>query len=130
VNRRANSLVELQVRLMLMTVEKDGETPRRIYRELNVEREGVLFLPLTWTIVHPIDGDSPLWGVDPDEMKRRETEVLILIKGFDDTFNQTVLARRSYRYDHIEWGKRFAPAFFVDGQGDLVLEMPKVGELV
>ena len=55
--------------------------------------------------------------------------MLILIKGYDDTFSQTVLARRSYRHDEIVWGKRFAPAFYVDDQGDLVLEVRKVGAI-
>jgi len=54
---------------------------------------------------------------------------LILIKAYDDTFSQTVLVRHSYRHDEIVWGNRFAPAFFVDGAGDLVLELRKVGEL-
>ena len=54
---------------------------------------------------------------------------MILIKGYDDTFSQTVLARHSYRHDEIVWGNRFAPAFFVDAEGDLVLELRKVGEL-
>ena len=52
-----------------------------------------------------------------------------LIKAYDDTFSQTVLVRHSYRHDEIVWGKRFAPAFFVDGGGDLVLELRKVGEM-
>jgi hypothetical protein len=40
------------------------------------------------------------------------------------------MARYSYRQDEIVWGKRFAPAFFVDGHGNLVLEVRKVGEMV
>ena len=58
-----------------------------------------------------------------------QAEVLILIKGYDDTFSQTVHARYSYRYDEIAWGARFTPAFHVDSEGDLVLEIDKVGEL-
>jgi inward rectifier potassium channel len=89
----------------------------------------VLFLPLTWTIVHPIDAESPLWGKSAADLERLQAEVLILIKAYDDTFSQTVLVRHSYRHDEIVWGKRFAPAFFVDGGGDLVLELRKVGEM-
>ncbi|HEX6895922.1 MAG TPA: hypothetical protein VF146_11655, partial [Bryobacteraceae bacterium] len=58
-----------------------------------------------------------------------QAEVLILLKGYDDTFNQTVIARHSYRHDELRWNARFAPAFFVDPNGDLVLELRKVGEL-
>jgi len=129
VNRRRNSLMELEARVMLMTVETGNGQPRRTYKMLRLEREQVLFLPLTWTIVHPIDAESPLWGQTPEDLARLQAEVLILIKAYDDTFSQTVLARHSYRHDEIAWGKRFAPAFYVDGQGDLVVELRRVGEL-
>jgi inward rectifier potassium channel len=129
VNRRANSLMELEVRPMLMTVEMGDGEAKRTYRMLKLERETVLFLPLTWTVVHPIDAESPFWGKTAEDLTRLQAEILILVKAYDDTFSQTVLARHSYRHDEIVWGKRFAPAFFVDDQGDLVLEVRKVGEL-
>jgi inward rectifier potassium channel len=78
-------------------------------------------------VVHPIDSDSPLYGKTAEDLERMQAEVLVLIKAYDDTFSQTVLARYSYRHDEILWGKRFAPAFFVDQEGDLVLEVHKVG---
>ena len=129
VNRRRNDLMEIQARVMMMTVEdKDGQPTRR-YTQLKLEREQVLFMPLTWTIVHPIDGESPMAGLTPKDLERLQAEVMILIKAYDDTFSQTVLARYSYRYDEISWNHRFAPAFSVDSEGDLVLELQKVGEI-
>jgi len=129
VNRRRNSLMELEARMMLMTVVPQDGLPKRIYQLLKLERERVIFFPLMWTVVHPIDEESPLFGKTAEDLQRLQAEVLILIKGYDDTFSQTVLARRSYRHDEIVWERRFAPAFFVDEQGDLVLEVSKVGEL-
>ena len=129
VNRRRNDLMEIEARVMLMTVEpKDGQ-PTRSYRLLKLEREKVLFLPLTWTIVHPIDSESPLFGLTAEDLERLQVEVMILIKAYDDTFSQTVLARYSYRYDEIGWNRQFAPAFSVDSDGDLVLELQKVGQM-
>jgi inward rectifier potassium channel len=129
VNRRANSLMELEAKVMLMTVEtRDGKL-QRSYKLLSLERPQVLFLPLSWTVVHPIDAESPLWGKTSDDLAKSQAEVLILIKGYDDTFSQTVLSRHSYRHDEILWNRRFAPAFFVDDEGALVLELKKVGEV-
>ena len=48
---------------------------------------------------------------------RLQAEVLILIKAYDDTFAQSVQARHSYRHDEFIWGKKFAPAFSIDGEG-------------
>jgi inward rectifier potassium channel len=129
VNRRRNSIVELEVRVMLMLVKNENGESRRTYDVLRLERDKVLFLPLTWTVVHPIDQDSPMWGKSPEALAGLQAELLILIKGHDDTFNQTVFARRSYRHDEIVWGARFAPAFHAGPQGRLVLELRKVGEL-
>ena len=129
VNLRSNSLMELEARVMLMTVELEDGQPKRQYRLLRLERDNVTFFPLTWTIVHPIDTESPLWNQAAEDLARLQAEVIILIKAYDDTFSQTVLARHSYRHDEVVWGKRFAPAFFVDGEGSMVLEVQKVGEL-
>jgi inward rectifier potassium channel len=129
VNRRRNSLMELEACVMLMTVVVTDGRPRRIYQVLKLERERIIFFPLTWTVVHAIDAESPLFGKTAEDLARLQAEVLILIKGYDDTFSQTVLARRSYRHDEIAWDRRFAPAFFVDEQGDLVLDVGKVGEM-
>ena len=129
VNQRRNSLMELEAKVMLMTVEGAGTGHKRTYQILKLERSSVYFFPLTWTIVHPIDPQSPLNGKTAVELQQLQAEILILIKGYDDTFSQTVHARYSYRYEEIAWGARFTPAFHVDHEGDLVLEIDKVGEL-
>jgi len=130
VNRRSNSLVEAQAQVMLMIVEREGGKPVRRYHQLSLERPGVLFLPLTWTVVHPIEERSPLYGKTAAELAELQAEVIILIKAYDDTFSQTVISRYSYRHDEFLWGLRFAPAFHVDPAGDLILELRKLGATV
>ena len=129
VNQRANTIMELEAKVMLMTVEGEPGQRKRDYKVLKLERHNVYFFPLTWTIVHPIDEHSPFHGKTADDLDRLQAEILILIKGFDDTFSQTVHSRYSYRYDEIVWGARFAPAFDVDEAGALVLEVDQVGAL-
>ena len=129
VNKRPNNLMELEAKVLLMTVEGAAGRPTRRYQTLQLERESVYFFPLTWTIVHPIDQNSPMFGKNADDLAKLQAEVLILIKGFDDTFSQTVHARYSYRYDEVVWGARFALAFEIDEAGDIVLDLEKVGAL-
>ncbi len=126
VNLRSNVLIELQASAMLMTVE--GPAHARAYTPLALERERIYFFPLTWTVVHPIDESSPFYGKSAADLERVQAEVLILIKGFDDTFSQTVNARYSYRYDEMIWGARFKPAFRVDGDGRMILDVNRVGD--
>jgi inward rectifier potassium channel len=122
-NGRPNVLMELEATVILMTVERGSDGPRRTYKTVRLDREKVFFLPLTWTLVHPIDESSPVRGVGAEELKARQAEFLILIKGFDETFSQMVYARHSYTGDEIEWGRRFLPAFSVTRQGDLELDL-------
>lgn len=129
VNRRKNDLINLEARLLLMTVEFVGDRLQRRYVSLTLERSQILFFPLTWTVVHPIDEASPLYGKAAEDLAGLQAEVMIMIEGFDDTFGQTVHVRYSYRYDEIVWGAKFAPAFEIDANGDLRVEVSRVGAI-
>ena len=121
--------MDLEARVLLMTVDPVDGQLRRDFFDLPLERRRVYFFPLTWTIVHPIDSASPLYGKTAADLAKTSAEVLILIQGFDDTFSQTVHARYSYRYDEIVWGAKFQPAFSVDPHGDLVVDVSRIDEL-
>jgi inward rectifier potassium channel len=129
-NQRRNVLMEVHADVLLMTVEQgpSGELKRN-FVPLALERKQVFFLALTWTVVHPIDESSPLWGKSREDLRKLQAEVLILIKGFDDTFSQVVHARYSYRWDEIEWSAKFVPAFYPAPEGHMVLDVAKVGEI-
>ena len=127
VNRRPNVLIELRTTVVLMTVDGSSGAPTRQFATLTLERDSVYFFPLTWTVVHPIDESSPLFGKTVEDLQRLQAEVLILIKAFDDTFAQNVNARYSYRFDEIEWGAKFSPAFHIDDRGEMVLDVDHVG---
>ena len=128
-NRRSNNLMEVEARVMMSTVEPSDQGPLRKYKYLTLERHVVQFLPLTWTIVHPIDQESPLWGKGPEDLAQHQAEFLITIKAFDDTFFQTVHVRHSYRFEEVVWGARFVPAFEPDAQGEMVLDLGKLSEI-
>lgn len=127
VNRRSNNLIDVEARVLLMTVELFSGRLERRYKPLTLERPTVLFFPLTWTVVHPIDENSPLFGHNEDDLKAMQAEILIMIKAFDDTFGQSVHSRYSYRFEEFVWGARFAPAFEIDQHGDLQVEVNRVG---
>jgi len=97
--------------------------------ELKLERKKIFFLALTWTVVHPMDDASPLAGKTPADLERLQAEVLILIRGYDDSFTQVVNTRYSYRWEEIEWSARFLPAFDVAPGGHLLLDLERVGAI-
>ncbi len=125
-NRRPNVLMELEAIVLLMTVETSEGQLKRRYAEIPLERPHVYFLPLSWTIVHPIDKASPLWEKSAEDLRAVQAEFLVLIKGFDDTFAQTVHSRRSYTIDELVWNVKFIPSFHVNAEGDLVLDLQRL----
>jgi len=112
VNRRRNEIIELGAQVLFSAMEPDnrGGTVWR-YTLLPLERNKVTFFPLSWTIVHPIDEASPLAGKTAEELERTEAEILVLLSGIDETFEQTVHARSSYSADEIVWNARFQSMF-------------------
>jgi inward rectifier potassium channel len=130
VNRRANTLIEPATTLMMMTVDRANGALRRDFTLLKLERPSVMLFPLTWTVVHPIDAESPLFGKTAADLEAVQAEFMVLVKAWDETFSQTVHQRFSYRYGEIVWGAKFTPAFHVDGKGDLEVHVDQIGAYV
>jgi inward rectifier potassium channel len=107
-NARSNELIEVEAKLLLSRFKPGGG---REFIPLRLEREKVVFFPLSWTVVHPIDEASPLWGATSDDLLASQTEFLILLTAFDESFSQTVHARSSYSAENVIWGARFASVF-------------------
>jgi inward rectifier potassium channel len=120
INSRNNQIIDLQCRLLVSRFEANasGTTVRRYY-PLSLERESVVFFPLSWTVVHTIDQNSPLYGVTEDELCSSGAEFLILLTGMDETFSQVVNARSSYRANEVIWGAKFSDIFVYDPTGKM-----------
>jgi inward rectifier potassium channel len=110
-NERRNELVQLEARVLFARMVDDAGRRLRRFDELALERQRVVFFPLSWTVVHPIDDASPLRGLTHDDLEASDAEFLVLLSGLDETNSQTVHARTSYKPHEIEWGSRFANVF-------------------
>ena len=131
VNRRRNEIIQLEAQVLFSAVEPDqyGGTVRR-YSVLPLERNKVTFFPLSWTIVHPIDSASPLAGRTPEDLDRAEAEILVLLTGIDEAFEQEVHARSSYRADEIVWNARFRSMFLApDASQRVSVDITRVHEI-
>jgi inward rectifier potassium channel len=110
VNERSNQIVEVDAQLLFSRRADDDGTPR-VFDELGLERRHVVFFPLAWTIVHPIDETSPLFGLTAEDLLNVDAEFLVLLKGIDETFSQTVHARSSYTAAELVWDAQFTSMF-------------------
>jgi inward rectifier potassium channel len=128
-NSRKNPLLETHVDLLMSYFTP--ENPVRQFLPLKLERNTINALALSWTIVHPIDENSPLYNLTAKDFKEIDLELLFMLKAFDESYSQTVHTRASYVYSEILWGKKFLPMYFRSENGETtLLHIEKLNEMV
>ncbi len=117
-NRKQYELIESEASVTITL--NNPETKKREFINLKLELNRINFLPLSWTIVHPVNEESPLYGLTRKDLEERDVEFIILIKAINDTYSQTVYSRNSYKAEDIVENAKFKP---------LVPEVNKRGQL-
>jgi inward rectifier potassium channel len=111
VNARKNQLLEMEAEVDLLMFTTENNKRVRSFTRLDLEISKLTFFPLSWTLVHPIDKDSPLYDMSEEELIEADPELFILLKGVDDTFNQYFYSRSSYKITEIIYGAKFVSLF-------------------
>jgi len=126
-NARKNQIIELGAKVLFARFEESEGTSVRRFYALDLERSKVVFFPLSWTVVHPIDESSPLYGLTPDDLRKSNGEFLILLTGIDETFSQNVHTRSSYRGEDVIWNARFVNVFnSPTNSGELTIDVGRL----
>lgn len=130
VNLRESQLrdVHVQVALTWLCSDKHGNI-RRKFQRLELERQRIAMFPLNWTVVHPINENSPIYQKAEKDLIDMDIEVIAIVKAFDDTFAQYVNTTRSYKPHQMVVGAKFLPMYHVNDEGQTVLELEKVDDI-
>lgn len=130
VNGRSSQLIELEIKVLFARfVNENGKAVRR-FDFLELERSRVTFLPLSLTVVHPIDDNSPLKGLTSEDYIRTDAEILILVTAIDETFAQTVHTRSSYKPDDIRCGHKFVSIYNEVADGEPIsIDIRKLSQI-
>lgn len=130
VNNRNSQLIEVKAQVLFARfVEENGTLVRR-FDALKLERETVTFMPLAWTIVHPIDDDSPLYNLTEKDLENADTEILIVLNALDETFAQTVHSRTSHKVGEIKFGHKFASLYNeTEADKPITIDVRKLSEI-
>jgi inward rectifier potassium channel len=130
-NQRTNRILEAMLRLVMIRTERTKEGVI-FYRMVDVPlaRERSPAMSRSWTAMHVIGKDSPLYGQSPESLAKLEVELLLTLVGVDDTSLQPVHAQKTYDHSAIVWGARHADILSEDSAGVLTLNLLKFDELV
>jgi inward rectifier potassium channel len=89
----------------------------RRFHDLALLRPRTPVFALSFTAIHLIDAESPLFGVTAEALASSESELLVTVTGLEETMGQTVHARASYLPDDIRMGVRYVDIFGRDEHG-------------
>ncbi len=125
---RNSQITDITCRVTVALFEIENGIKVRRFRPLELEIKNIIFFPMTWTINHPINEDSPLWGMNAEALKEADVEFLISLIGFDDTFSQTVNARHSFTHEELIYGAKFITVFETTARGQTTQDLRKIND--
>jgi len=125
-NARKSIIAEATVRVAMVRTEitDEGSTFYRLI-DLKLARERSPALARSWTVLHPIDENSPLYKANPSTLSKDEVEIIVSVVGTDDTSLQPVHARHRYLDKDVLWGARHVDVLSTRDDGVLVLDVSK-----
>ena len=127
-NKQKSQMINVEVTVMLSIIQNlNGSSVRKFYN-LALEYKSINFFPTIWTVNHPINSDSPFYGLVEKDLIDGEAEIMVLLKGFDDTFSQSVHVRFSYKAEEVIWGAKFLNVFDIEKDGTGIVALDKIGE--
>lgn len=129
-NVRLNQIVEARVRVVLLQTETtaEGQSFREFY-ELVLERSNSPLFSMSWTVIHPIDSESPLYGKTREQILNSDMEFMVTLNGTDDTFLQSVYSRKAYTVEDILWNVHFADMISRTPEGRLHVDISAINTI-
>lgn len=125
VNKKQSELIESEVKVNVTFINRVSK--KREFYSLKLEIEKINFLPYSWTIVHPLNEESPIAQYSFAEFEALDFEFLVLFKAINDTVSQNVHSRYSYKSNQMVDLAKFLPLEeMVDAKGRVVINVSEV----
>lgn len=122
-------LTDAHITVNIAFMQVENEKPVYQFYRLKLERDRVDALTMNWTVVHPIDEESPLLNFTKEDMNRQDLELYVQVTGFDHIFSNKVMQRTSYTFEEIVWGAKFKPMYYPSEDGSsTILQLHKVND--
>ena len=129
-NKRGNQVLEAEVMVNVarQVVTAEGHTRRAFFDLPVVRARSPLFL-LSWTIMHRLDENSPLYGDTAESLREGGAEIIVVLSGLDESFAQRIHARHAYSAEQILWDRQFVDILSVAPSGQRTIDYRKFHEV-
>jgi inward rectifier potassium channel len=125
-NKKKNEVVEVHARFYL--VANELATLKREVKELHLERPNIPLLAHSWTLVHPITNESPLYDFEWKDNSKVQYEIMAWFSGTDRITGQNVFSGRSFLLHEVMHNARFTPCLDVNDDDLFVLHLNRVAD--
>jgi inward rectifier potassium channel len=130
-NERSSHIAEARVKVSVLADELTAEgVYMRRFAELQVERSESPVFALSWTVLHSIDEQSPLFGVTPDNVEERLLSLIVTFMGLDEASMQTVHTRHAYTFEDVLFDHRFADMMGSTDSGRLLIDHGRLHSVI
>jgi len=129
-NGRLTMMSSANARLFVLLAERTSEGTffRRIH-DLRLQQSHLPLFGMPWTLVHIIDGASPLHGHGAETLARSDARLFLTIEARDHVLAGLVQDMKYYPVARIRFGMRFADAVTVDGEGRATADLSRISLL-
>ena len=130
-NGRATVLADARVKISVLISEtsKEGTSFRRTH-ELALARNSIPVFPLTWTVMHEIDAQSPLRGMTEDIFRKADTRLFVSFEARDPTLALVVHDLRSYGPGDVLFATHYDDVISVDENGYSCADMTRISAVL
>ena len=111
VHTKVDSYSDVNASLTIAILEDKNNVPTYQYYGADLELDFIKLMSLSWTLVHPLNEKSPVYGFTQQDFIDKKVEFLYFIKAYDENFSNNVLKRKSYNASNMVFNAKFEPMF-------------------
>ncbi len=128
-NGRSSHIANASVKVVaLMSFKTKERLELRKFVDLKLLRSESPIFAFTWTIIHKIDSESPLFGMDLESFKAAKIEVFVNFLGYESVLAQNVHSFYRYTHKEILENRQFEDIVEVQGDDVRVIDYSKFHE--
>jgi len=129
-SRRMQGISEARAQMTYLGFAQVGDSRFRRFTQLRLERDALPILSLSWTLIHKIEPDSPLYGMSDERIAAEAPSVMVSISGFDEAISSGINDRRVYRPEDLRVGHLFVDILTDLPGGFIELDLTRIHDTV
>ncbi len=129
-NGRAKALGQAAARVSVLVGEtsREGTMFRRTH-ELKLSRSSLPVFPLTWTLMHHIDEQSPLHEMPPAAFNAADVRIFVSFEARDPDLATMVHDLKTYSPADVLFGMRYVDIIINDAEGNPTADLTRVSDV-